>query len=122
MQIAHLLDSLLMPTFYVLTLFGAIVSIHVMQATSHYHEDRGDPLALQWAHRATLVALALTLLWMLTYARNKEWEPWPPVVVLLFVVDSGLVIRGVILHYARANLLPRRFRREGVGGAPIRTP
>lgn len=111
MQISLLLETLpLTGIFNVLTTLGALLALHVMQATSHYQEDRGDPLLLQWAHRGVLALMALTFLWMLMYGREKDWMPWPPMVAMVFIIDAGLVVRGFILHHARTKLEPRRYK------------
>ncbi len=111
MQINHLLDQInLVPLHTILTLFGVLISLYVMNLTSHYHEDRGDPAWLQWSHRGGLALLALTFLWMLTYGRGKDWSPWPPMVALEFIIDSMLVLRAITVHLARQHLLPRFHR------------
>lgn len=115
MQINLLLEYLpLTQIFNVLTFFGALLSVYTMQATSHYQENQGDPLWLQWAYRGVLLTLALTFLWMLMYGRERDWSPWPPTVLLVLVIDAGLVVRGVISHRSISKLWSSARRSQNI--------
>lgn len=99
------LDSFDLTTAHtVLVLFGAALSLYVMQLTSHVEEDKVDPPWLQWGRRVCLAAIAWSLLWSLSYSTSKSWQPWPPEMALIFSLIAVLLIRVIAIHM--------RLRRE----------
>lgn len=82
----------------ILTLLGSGLSLYVMGLTGYVHEDREDPPWMQWSRRMVLGAIAMSLLWSLKFSQEKNWQPWPPEMGLIFAVVMMLAIRAVAIH------------------------
>lgn len=91
----------LVPIHFVLAMFGCMLTLYVMQITSHYQEDRRDPLWTQVAHRLGLVLLALTFLWQFLYVYDKGWQPWPPALAMDAVIIFVLLVRAIAVNLAQ---------------------
>jgi cell division protein FtsW (lipid II flippase) len=91
--------------FTLLTLWAFFLSLYVMQLTSSQDEDKNDSLFIQWGRRISLAAIALSMLWSLTYSITKQWQPWPPSLGLLFAVILMLTFRILAIK--------ARIRRDG---------
>jgi hypothetical protein len=91
----------------VLALFAAGLAVYVMQLTSHVQEDAVDPLWLQWARRVGLAAVALALIWSVSYSTTKMWQPWPPELALILALIGVLGVRAVAIRL--------RLRRDKIG-------
>ncbi len=63
LQTAHMLVSLL----------GVGLSLYVMQL---WYDPYEHVIVIQ-LRRLALVVLALALLWSVSYANDKNWDPWP---------------------------------------------
>lgn len=106
MQIDRLLEGVdLSAVHTILTLAGMFLAVYLMQLTSHADEDHDDPPALKWCRRAALAAIALALLWSLSYSQTKSWQPWPPEIALIFAIIAMMGVRAVAIH--------ARMRRQG---------
>lgn len=95
MDIAGFLDNLdLTSVFFGATLIGALLCIWNMQAEGQAAMSRGCHSAIVWSYRALMAFAAVAMLWMLVYITDKQWMPWPPVVVLELILDAILTIRA----------------------------
>lgn len=107
MAIDRILDGVDLSGFYtVLSLAGALLAVYVMQVTRYEAEDRADPPALRNARTAGLAILSLSLLWSLTFSETRQWQPWPPALIMLASVDALLVIKIIAIR-ARIRRLGR---------------
>lgn len=50
------------------------------------------PPAVVHLRRASILLIALSLLWTLTFAYDKTWEPWPPYLAVVGSFDIYLVL------------------------------
>lgn len=82
----------------VVAVLGVMMSIYVMMLTSYEHEDRDDPLWLQWARRLAFATVATGYLWTLSYSATRKWEPWPPEIMLMVGILFVVVVRAVAIH------------------------
>lgn len=116
-MLAQTLDRLDLTTAHtVLALLGAGLALYVMQLTSHVEEDRVDPVWLQWGRRLCLAAIALALLWSLSFSVTHSWQPWPPELALIIALNAIFIVRATAIH-----LRLRRDRlRERRHGSPVR--
>ncbi len=67
LQTAHMLVSLL----------GAFMALYVMQLWSRGEITPDINPVISQLRRASLMILALALLWSVSYANDKNWDPWP---------------------------------------------
>lgn len=81
----------------ILTIFGGLLAVYVMQLTHHEAEDEVDPWVVRKFRRFSLVMLSLSMWWSAYYSLSHQWQPWPPEVLLVFAIDLALVIRMVAI-------------------------
>jgi hypothetical protein len=85
----------------VLCLSGVLLSTHLMQLVWHNPDEGG--LVLRWARRLNLALVALAMLWSLSIADQKGWQPWPAMVLLLLSVDVMMLIRVIVVYRMRGR-------------------
>lgn len=78
-----------------LVMCGALLGVYVMQMVGR--DDRHPP-PIQWALRASLAVMTLALLWSLLYSMTKQWQPWPPEILLHVGLIILLATWAAILH------------------------
>lgn len=93
----------LSPVFFTITLGAAVLTVLVMQATSHYRINAADPVWHQNLYRFVLMAIACTFLWMFSFAWDKSWQPWPPLLILVMLYDVLLAARLFIVYSKAAE-------------------
>ena len=79
-------------------LAGVLLSIHLMQLIWHNPAEGG--LMLRWLRRANLALVAFAMLWSISIVVEKNWQPWPPGLLLAFSVDVMMLIRVVVIYRA----------------------
>lgn len=84
-----------------LCLSGVLLSTYLMQLIWHNPEEGG--MLLRWARRINLALVALAMLWSLSIADQRGWQPWPAEVLLLLSVDVMMLIRVIVVHRMRAR-------------------
>lgn len=52
--------------------------------------------ALYWAQRSVYLGIGLVLAWSYVYASRKGWQPHPPHLLLIAVLDCTMLLRIVI--------------------------
>lgn len=72
-------------------LLGVALSLYVMQLWSRGEITVEHPVIMQ-LRRAALMVLAMALLWSVSYALDKAWDPWPAQVLVVLAVDMGLAV------------------------------
>lgn len=108
MEIDSLLERIdLIGPYALLTFLGAFASMYIMQKGAHDDEMRGFPEFMIVLRRWSWGFLSMGLFWCLTYASGKNWQPWPPMVGLLVVLDFNLFMKIVALHYGLNGRLIR---------------
>jgi hypothetical protein len=100
----------------ILALSGAILSVYVMSLTSYEQEDRVDPKWLQWTRRVGHAMTALALLWSVNYMESHQWQPWPPLLLLILSVNITMAVRAIAIHCR----IWREGRRRGAQPVPQR--
>lgn len=80
-----------------LTIFGGLLACYVMQLTHSEAEDVADPWIVRKASRFSLALIAMAMLWSAWYSIARQWQPWPPEILLVFGIDLALVIRLVAI-------------------------
>lgn len=80
-----------------LTIFGGLLSVYVMQLTHYEAEDLVDPRFLREARRFALALIALAQFASALYSLSHRWQPWPTEIMLIFAVNMHLVIRMVAI-------------------------
>lgn len=97
MTLESYLDTLDLQAIYVLlSIAGVLLSTHLMQLAWHNPDEGG--LALRLARRGNLATIALAMLWSLSYATDRHWQPWPPALLITLSVDVMMVIRILVIH------------------------
>jgi hypothetical protein len=52
--------------------------------------------AIHWVQRVFYLALGLVLAWSYLFADAKDWQPWPPHVALVSIIDGILAARIIL--------------------------
>lgn len=128
----HYLESVdLRGAFLFLGLAGFFLSFYVAQQA---WQNKFDTCGNDWIklpRRIAHVGQGLCMLWLLTYANDTGWQPWPPLILLLFFVDAMMLMRAFSLHGLSPSQLFRRicsdlpqplFFRSGHAGTPLEHP
>lgn len=89
-----------------LALLGFFLAVYVNQLTRYEAEDAFDPPALRTLSWCGYILCAWSLLWIISFAEARHWQPWPPVVLLIVAID--------IIMLKRALAIKARIRRTGV--------
>lgn len=106
MTVNRLLEGYDLSGIYtVIALLGVLLAVYVMQKTRYEAEDRADPVWLRNLRTGSLGLLALGLLWSLSYAEAREFQPWPAQVLMVAALDLLFAIRALAILI--------RVRREG---------
>jgi hypothetical protein len=98
----------------VLAIYGAIITVYVMQLTSHEHEDRDDPPVVRVMRRLGLAGMALGFLWSALYSDGRQWQPWPPVLLVFLAFDVVMTVKAAAIWH--------RIGRTGHWREPSRNP
>lgn len=102
MLLGFWIDSWDLSTLHtVAALIGAALSLYVAQMWSR-GEIRIEHPAVLIARRGALLMLALAMLWLVSYANDKGWAPWPAQVMLVLAVDLGLLVTIVATRVRQA--------------------
>lgn len=87
----------------VLTFIGLFATVYVMQL-SHLSIAAQQPQWLQILSRVGLVFLAWGMLWSLSFSFQKDWEPWPPQLLVYLAVDIIMVSRATMLRMKQKRI------------------
>lgn len=82
-----------------LSIAGVMLSTHLMQLAWHNPEEGGMTLRLM--RRLNLAIVALAMLWSLSYATDRHWQPWPPSLLITLCVDAMMLIRILVIRSMR---------------------
>jgi hypothetical protein len=105
----RLLESIdLVPYFTGLALAGVFLALIAMQMSWNEAIQRGvDTPVTMNLRRASFVAVALSLLWSLSYAETTGWQPWPPALAMVGALDFYFaVLIAIIVVKARRGAGP----------------
>lgn len=88
----------------ILCLTGVLGCVYVMQLFGT-HQIGGPSISpvLESARRVMLACIGLSFLWMLSFALDKGWQPWPPMLLTIAAID-GFTILTAIIAYKRAAM------------------
>jgi hypothetical protein len=95
----------LLAAFTWIVLIGVALLVYISQQPDDSSED---PNWLRISARISRYATALSLLWVLSYAIDKNWQPWPPMVVAFAVFDLLLLFRAVAVNLHVRRIKARR--------------
>lgn len=105
-QLDRLLESSnLMSAYASAAIVGAMLAIVAMQMSWNEAVEHGiDPPLMLNFRRVSFVLLALALMWSVSYAETKGWQPWPPALAIVMVLDFYLgVLIVMIARKSRAS-------------------
>ncbi len=115
-MISQFLDmSDLVIPFGILVFVGAVLSVFLAQISWQREVDRGDPIVLRNVRRAGYLLQALAFIWALDYGFAHQWQPWPPFVFMIAVMDMNMAIR-IVTIYERGLA---KGRHKGNGNASL---
>jgi fatty acid desaturase len=97
-----------------LTLYHIQLAERCDRITGRYHRHR----ILAHARRIIFVTIALTLLWCASYADGAQVLPWPPVVLLVALVDVLIVFRILVIRQNIAEWRCHETRGHRTGDSP----
>ena len=89
-----------------LAMLGFFLSVYVNQLTHYEAEDQNDPAFIRIMRSIAYLMLAWGFLWTMGYAYERDWQPWPPLILILFAID--------IILFNRALAIKAHIRRIGV--------
>jgi hypothetical protein len=78
---------------YLLIVGGIIGALLVVVHLTNKRFARNT--VIEWAERTALLIVALSIIWMVHYADATKWQPWPPVLVMVYALDAYLILRRV---------------------------
>lgn len=106
----------------ILAMLGFFMAIIVNQQTRYEGEDADDPWYIRITRLSAYALLAWSFLWVLNYAEKRGWQPWPPVILMIFAMDSILIIRAMAIkaHIRRRGIRPESPRAAAEGLPPLR--
>jgi hypothetical protein len=81
-----------------LTFIGLVATVYVMQMAHAVAEKDRQTEWVLWLGRGGLALLMWGMLWSLSFAFQKEWQPWPPQLLVYAAVDIIMIARGLSLH------------------------
>lgn len=84
--------------FGVLVFLGSLLSVFLAQVSWQREVDRGDPIVLRNVRRAGYLLQALSFIWALDYGFAHQWEPWPPFVFIVAVLDMNMAVRIITIY------------------------
>ena len=90
----------------ILAMVGFFLAVYVNQQTHYEGEDIPDPGYVKVFRRFSYLLLAWSFLWIISFAQEHGWQPWPPVVLMIFSFDMIMVIRALAIR--------SRVKRSGV--------
>ena len=103
------------PLHFAFCLAGALLCIAVMQLSTRHGDLLGENHFQIILRRVALTGLGLALLWASSYSATKGWQPWPPDVLIIAVLDVVLGIRmvSILLRCRQLHFfdVPRRHDR-----------
>ena len=107
MGLNHLFDNAsFIVAHNVFCLLGVFLCLYVMQLWSSGAIQQDHPVIMQ-CRRGAMIVLALALLWSLSYAYDKAWDPWPADVLIVIAVDAMLAV----------TIAAATMRGKGLGGS-----
>lgn len=83
-----------------LSFVGAFLTMWVMQLVSVGHIGRTDVPVLRLFRRLSLAVIGGGMLWSLDYGFERDWQPWPPFLVILLGIDMMLLM-SVLGYYLK---------------------
>lgn len=102
MNLETYLETLDLQTLHVvLSICGVMLSTHLMQLAWHNPEEGG--LLLRLLRRGNLGLVAFGMLWSLSYATDRHWQPWPPALLINMGVDAMMMIRILVIRSMRGR-------------------
>lgn len=96
----------LMPIQVVLSLSGALLSMWYLQ--TGISAAVNEPRLLFCVRRLGVALMASGLLWSVSFAYYRSWQPWPPYLVTLLGINVALLGAILTAHYVRKQE-ERRF-------------
>lgn len=102
-MINQLLETLnLSISFGIAVFIGALLSVFLAQQLWQQGLEHGDSHLLANLKRAGLLLQALSFIWALDYGFNRQWQPWPPFLLIIVVLDLNMALR-IVTVYVRAH-------------------
>jgi disulfide bond formation protein DsbB len=117
MLINRVLDpAVLVQTYQILAMICMVLSVYVTQKTWHDEIAEYDPAPLRWLRRGALLGVAGAIGWSVVYMEQSNSTPWPPMVLLVAVIDVLFSVRAVILYWRSLPNHSLNERLKGGGG------
>lgn len=88
--------------FVVLSTFGSLSGLYVMQSVWKDHTVVRDEPWLRWIYRLAMIGISLTFLWSAGIVYEGE-APRPPIFLLAFFWDVVMVTRAISIGMRRSH-------------------
>jgi hypothetical protein len=87
----------IMESFDLAGIYGAACALGVVLcACAMSMIPKGSNAALHWVQRFSYLSIGLVMVWSFLYANEKSWQPHPPQLVLVLVLDCIMFARIVL--------------------------
>lgn len=99
-----------------LSLIGFVLALWAMSLAANNLVGRDEKTCLRWVRRSSLALIAGGMLWASAYGFERDWQPWPPFLMVMGGIDLmllGAVITGQIRH---SEMMRRDFRAKSIAG------
>lgn len=82
-----------------LAIYGGLATVYVMKQNRYEAEDRKDTESVRISKEVSLAAIAGAMFWCVTYGSSRDWEPWPPEVLLILALDVMMTVRIIAVWH-----------------------
>ncbi len=91
----------LRPVQIILALSGSFLAMAYMQMVSQDKIEPGEKTCFKWLRRVGIALTATGLLWSASFGIEKDWQPWPPFIVLCIGINCSLIAAVVTGQFKR---------------------
>lgn len=99
-----------------LSLIGFVLSLWAMSLAANNLVGRDEKMCLRWVRRSSLALIAGGMLWASAYGFERDWQPWPPFLMVLGGVDLMLLGTVITGQLRQAEMMRRDYRAKSIAG------
>ncbi len=79
------------PVHVALSFAGFVFCLYLMQLVSRGAIGADDKGCVRFFRRLSMAIIAGGMLWSLAYGFDRNWQPWPPFLLLMLGVDMAML-------------------------------
>lgn len=78
------------PAHMALSFLGFCLTLYLMSLVQRGVVGADDKGCVRFFRRLSMAIIAGAMLWSTAYGYNREWQPWPPFMLMCFGIDMML--------------------------------